>query len=582
MDLGRLGAIAAEGRKSLGIVTEYERVLSLPRKTLPPEGELIDRWSKELRVNDRARDLRWAQAAIFEAGSWAYTQPGPYGLIGSVGVGKGKTLALMLLSRVFKAKRPLLLVPPSVREQTLDAEWDWQPEYNITATTDDIEEWKWSEGDMRYIVTYGQLSQPSATALLEELQPDLILADECQNLANPKAARTRRFLRYMDKHRADVRFCALSGTLTQAKLEDYAHLVHLALLDKSPLPRNNRDLEHWSAVLDWGAEPDTASLMAIRPLIDWSQVTTTGDVQADGRKALGERFITCPGFVVTTSSSCDAHLVLRAEYPEVTPSINQALGQLRQYYLLPDGTEVVEAMHFAANAGHLSMGFYYQWDWEYGEPDEPWLEARRFWASEVRRYLGRWAREGCDSPFLVEQHVAREKTPATLYTALMAWRKQRKKPPPPVKSVWFDFSVIAWAVDWAKRQDVCILWFRSRAVGEMLEQFGIPTMWGGTPDPGATPCVALSINVYHAGHELQGWHNQLVLEPMPNGLLWQQLMGRTHRQGQPSDQVHVSVCQHTWPLRNRLHAAMGKAEYIEATTYEPQKLLFAERQGFRE
>jgi len=512
----------------------------------------------------------------------------PYGTVGSIGVGKGKTLAFLLLPQVLQAKRPIQLIPADVKTQTLADECEWQREYNIVPTTTDIDEWECADGRLRLLITYGQLSQPSATDLLRQLNPDFIGADEAQYLANPKAARTMRFLRFMRANRGAVRFCPMSGTLTQAALEDYAHLVNLALLDKSPLPLHERDQEMLGGTVNWGAEPDSSSLAYAQQLVDWAHSAGwdgdyRGGEQNQARQALGYRLRTCPGVVVTTSSSCDAHLLLTAARPEVSESIRGALYHLDTTYELPDGTEVVEAAHFTSNANHLSMGFYYRWAWEKtesGEVDEPWLEARREWAALVRNYLARHGREGCDSPFLVEKHVRKEHRPESLVNALAKWNVQRKKKPPPVEAVWFDYSILTWTCAWAAEHKKAIVWFRSKAVGLMLQAFGIPAMWEGTPDPKATPVVALSWHVYHKGWNLQAWDQELDLEPSPNGARWQQKLGRMHRDGQASGTVRSTVLQHTWPLRNNMVRAMEKAQYIEAVTYEPQKLLFAELDGF--
>jgi hypothetical protein len=174
-------------------------------------------------------------------------------------------------------------------------------------TTTDIDEWECADGNLRLLITYGQLSRPDASDLLRKLNPDFIGADEAQNLANPRAARTMRFLRFMDNHRETVRFCPMSGTLTQAKLEDFAHLVNLALLDKSPLPRHPKDLEMLSGTINWGSEPDRTSLNYASRLVDWAKQDgyriSVPDEQARARRAMGYRLQTAPGCVVTTSSS---------------------------------------------------------------------------------------------------------------------------------------------------------------------------------------------------------------------------------------------------------------------------------------
>lgn len=572
--------MARANRAAMGIVTEADRITALPIKAEPSAADLIEKWTARFRRRASARPLFHAQAQLLEQAALTATWQGPYGVVGSMGVGKGKTLTLMLLPRVFQAKRPLLLLPPDLREQTLEAEWEWQTDYNIVMTTTDPDEWRMANGDLRLIVTYGQLSRPDATALLEELQPDLVMADEAHNLANPTAARTMRFLRYMKAHRPEVRFAPLSGTLTKERMQDYAHLVNLALMDKSPIPRHDRDLDLWGSVINYGGEPDRAAEMAVEPLIRWA-VDPQGDTLAKrARFSLGRRLMTNEGYVLTTSSSCSADLELRAVYPPCSDTIKEALGELSLHNNLPDGTEVIEAAHFKQSARQLSMGFYYMWDWENGEPDEEWLAARKLWAAEVRAYLARHGREGVDSPFLVERHVLKEQGPPSLYRALLAWQEQREKPPPPVKAVWIDYQVMAWAAHWMSQQERAILWFRSQAVGQMLEQFGVLPQWEGKAHPSVNPRPALAMNVYYKGHELQPWSHQLMLEVPPSGERWEQMLGRTHREGQPAKKVTADVAQHTWVLRDSMTTALAKSEYIEDTTYQPQKLRLARMLDF--
>lgn len=585
--LMKMGADAAEQRRAFGIVSEMERMTSLGMKPEQDDDKLIAKWSTRFRRTASARTLKLAQAQGLEEAEVAAGWGPAYGSVGSMGVGKGKTLYFLLVPRVFGAKRPIQLVPSDMKEQTLEDEWEWGREYNIVRSTDDVEEWECANGDLRLLLTYGQISQSKSSDLLRELDPDFIGADEAQNLANDVAARTKRFKRHMKEKRATTRFCPASGTITQAAMGDYAHLVNLALMDKSPIPRHERDLELLAGTIDWGAQPDHASYVYATQLINWAKGhgwrPSTSDTQKAAREALGFRLKTCPGVVVTTSSSCDSVIELTAAYPEMPDGIRGALHHLDTTNDLPDGTQIVEAAQFTASANQLSMGFYYHWVWEEtlaGVVDVPWLEARREWASQVRQYLARHGREDCDSPGLVERYVRREKKPEGLYAALRRWQVQRKKPPPPVKAVWFDFSLIIWACAWARKRDAAIIWFRSTAVGEMLQAFGIPAMWEGRPDHQATPIVALAWNVYHKGHNLQAWHEGLELEPAPSGGRWEQKLGRTHRTGQTAPVVKETVLQHTWAFRNNMRRAIEKAQYIEAVTYQPQKILLAELHGF--
>jgi hypothetical protein len=253
--------------------------------------------------------------------------------------------------------------------------------------------------------------------------------------------------------------------------------------------------------------------------------------------------------------------------------------------VLPDGTDVVDALHFSRAAAQLSMGFYYVWDWR-GAPDFEWLEARNEWASACRWYLKRYSREGCDSPFLVEEYtraavVEGRAISQELTNALRAWDRQRHKPAPPVRAVWLDYGPIAWAVKWARDRKAAFLWYSSRAVGEQLALFGMPVFGAdqGTPAFKEHPVCALSTAVFHKGKNFQAWSDQLVLEVPRSATIWEQLLGRTHRQGQRADEVRCDIALHTWPAQQGVAAAVAKARYIQAATGQPQRLVFADKIG---
>jgi hypothetical protein len=553
----------AEERRRRGIQTPMERILSLPHQDYLSEGEaLVDKWTTRLQRGDHcAPPVRPVQAAILETCQWAANQPGAIGMVGSVGVGKGKTLAFLLIPEVFQAKRPLLIVPPSMRDQLEADMYEWSKHYKFRLTYDNV-------------MYYSELSRPEATGALRELAPDLIMCDEAHYFRHASAARTKRFIRYIQQA-PETRVVLMSGTLTGSTLSDYAHLCEIGLREFSPLPTHDHDIAVWGSVLNADGEPDSTAWRTLSELD--AQAASNRDVPSM-RAAFRRRFATAPGVISTTTSSCDSDLVLHAEYPPLADGVRTVMAQLEEEWCLPDGTEIIDATHFHRAQGQLSLGFYYVWDWP-GEPDEEWLHARRSWASGVRSYLTNYAREGCDSPFLVEQYVREHKTPRALWTLLQAWDEQRHKEEPPTKAIWLDVSPVLHAVDWAKRQDRAFIWYHSRAVGDMLEALGMPTFREGsdTPDPDKHPVCALSISVYNKGRNFQAWANQLILEIPSNAATWQQMLGRTHRQGQQAPEVHASIYQHTWPMRQKLNRACARARYIQGTQGEPQKLLHAKR-----
>lgn len=563
--LAQVLARAAKNREKFGIQTEMGRIMSLIVQDFEPQGqELADKWTTKLRRTAKARPLRPVQGVILEVCHWAAQLDEPIGMLGNVGVGKGKTLAFWLMQEVFNAKRPVLMLPPSMRTQYDSELFAWSQDYTFRLPT---------------VVYYSQLSRPDATSLLRELNPDLIMADEAHMLRHATAARTKRFLRFMAGS-PDTRFVAMSGTLTGSTLSDYAHLARWALRDYSPLPRDERNVHMWGSVINSGGEPDELAWQTLAPL---DQTAANRWDRAGIRRAFQKRLRTAPGVVTTQTPSCEAALTITATYPTISKEVTEALRELADDYILPNGLEIVDALHFHRAAAQLSNGFYYIWDWPDDIVDEEWVEARRVWWSMCRWYLTRYAREGCDSPFLVEKYVQETEQSPDMFAALLAWNAQKHKPPPPTKPIWIDPTPVMEAFQWAMDRDSALVWFQSKAVGDMLEACGMPRLTDGsqTPTYRDTPRVALSIPIFHKGRNLQAWDDNLVMEVPSSAATWEQLQGRTHRQGQLADEVKTSVFQHTWSLRQAFARALDRAEYIQQTTGQQQKLLLADRRDWR-
>lgn len=558
---------AAADRKRLGIKTEMERILELPREELEDRAQFYaEEWSKNLRKHPNAPMLRPEQGLILETCHRSAQQEEPIGILANVGVGKGKTLAFALMPRVFGSERPVLLIPPQMRGPTEEQHWEWSQHY-------------WFEPPE--VIAYSTLSRPESTALLTEISPDLIMSDECQALKHASAARTKRFMRYM-RNNPQTRFAAMSGTLTTSSLKDFAHLSELALRDSSPLPLDEGILNIWCSILDSDGKPDAHAWNMLRPLYDWAEPKSSYNVRG-ARQAFNTRFKSSPGVICTTNPSCDADITVSAVRPDYDPVIEDALTMLEEEYTLPNGIEIVDALHFSRVRSQIAMGFYYVWDWGEEGEDIEWLDARRGWWKACRDYLKSHAREGCDSPFLVEEYVRNNRRPKSLVEALDIWDSERHKPPPPTKAVWLDYTPLLWSLKWAAQREGSIIWFTSRAVGEMLQAFGIPTFWDGVPNKEVSPTVALSLRVYHEGKNfLTPWSDQLILEPPSSAAVWEQLLGRTYRPGQDSPHVKASVYHHVHPCQESMRRAIQRSRYIEDSTMQPQILLFAEREEFIE
>lgn len=543
--------------------SEMARILALRKEELEDRGaDYAREWTARLRKHAGAPALFPIQGVALEV---AHRAKAPCGMLGNVVVGGGKTLIFALIPQVADLTNPVLFLDPALQAPTANEYWKWSEHY-------------WFEPPK--VVPYSWLSKPDGTDLLTRLQPDAILADECQALRNFTAARTKRFIRYMQDN-PDTRFFGLSGTLTTTSVKDYAHLCELALRDGSPLPLSDELLKKWAAVLSADGEPSDECYTLLAPLLKWAgdEAKPSGpDRDTPYQRAFALRFRTTPGTVNSEGSSCNARIVVRGHRFAISDTLQEHINTLANRWVLPDETEVVDGLSFHRNLRTLSMGFFYVWEWPEGVVDEEYLAARRGWARESFKWLEYNAHEGCDSPYLLEQAVLSGRFPH-LHGTLTAWINQRDKPEPPSVPVWLDYGPILEAISWATSRGQAIIWFQHDAVGKALEGFGIPTFWEGTPDPEKHPIVALSIQVYHRGWNFQAWNEQLVMEPPTSAAIWEQLIGRTHRTGQQAEVVQVHVFQHTWPIRTVFTRAYKRAQYMQNTTKQPQKLLYAELQN---
>lgn len=541
------------------------RILSLPTQDFSGDRSLVAKWTERLRRRPNARPLRPVQAEILETAAWAAKQKDPIGLFGHVGVGKGKTLAFWLLPEVFDAKRPILMLPTSMRKMYDAQLFEWSQEYTFR---------------LPHVVYYSELSQPGATSMLRDLDPDLIMADEGHLLRHATSARTKRFLRYM-KAKPSTRLVVMSGTMTGSGLGDYAHLAYWALRQYSFVPHRDRSVKVWGSVLNAKGEPDLIAWQTLAPLN--KEAADAQDVEAM-RASFSLRQSSTPGVVVTKTSSCDAKMTVTAMYPEIGDGIRQAMTTLKEDYALPNGLEIVDALHYHRAAAQISNGFYYVWDWPNGIVDEEWQHARRTWWSMCNWYLTRFAREGCDSPFLVEEYVRETHRSPPMWLALQAWDAQRHKPPPPTRPIWIDTAPVVEAYQWAMAQDKCWVWFASKAIGDMFQALGLPTFTDGSVSDAEVLVhdrAAISSNIFYQSRNFQDRHKNLVLEVPSSAIRWQQLYGRTHRSLQESDHVDMVVYQQTWALRQAWGTAMQRARYIQQCSQEPQKIVMAERIGFK-
>lgn len=494
------------------------------------------------------------------------------GLFAQVGVGQGKTLPSLLMHDALGARRTVLLVPPSLRTKTLKID---APELARHFTLPTI----YSEDQARafgkgklpdgvYVVAYSELSATNASDLLDYINPDLVVADEAHCLAHKESARTRRFLRFMRTHAC--KFVPMSGTMEKKSITDFAHLIELALGAGSPVPHDYPSLMAWADAIDNEGEAGHTGIGALALFCE------DGESARDGFR---RRLRDTPGVISTITTSCEASINIKISRPTPPLQVLQALDLLTSKWTW-DGEEYDKAIDIARIERTLTQGFFYRLIWPNGK-DTEWLEARNAWSRTIRARLSHQNREGQDSPALLEAMAERGEW---ICQEWINWQAIRDRVNPDREPV----EVSRWLVDiaekWIAKNSAGLIWVDSPIVGQWLAEAGIPYYGEGTDEElevyaasveAGQKAIALSIGSHATGKNLQAWNKNLVLYSPANGGTWEQMIGRTHREGQNADTISFDVILSTDGSNRAFATARTDAERTESTMGQPQKLNIA-------
>lgn len=573
---------------------ELERVLNLPMRDWEKrmgETQLHPRMTNAYKQPRGQQVLRPIQAAAIA------DLHDHRGLLAPIGVGQGKTLISFLAPLVLSAARPILLVPAALKEKT----------YREFAAL----RWHWIGHPSTLVESYEMLSQVNGLDILNNYQPDMIICDEVHRLKNLNASVTRRVNRYMQANPSTI-FAGMSGSIMKRSLMDFWHLAYWALRHKMPLPRDQKEAETWASVLDelqdvggftstqrpgggfsGRKKPGALNLFCedlteddvMEPIADMFNFAIDGEKREKVRRAFQKRFRSSPGIVCSGAEKLDCSLSIEMlEWPIGTRS-QEAIKTLKSTGYTPSGDLVSEASVVWMMTLELACGFYYRWD-----PPAPmdWLTARRNWNAAVRAILEKHI-PGLDSPLQVERALTfgRYEDKVAL-EAYQDWVKIQDTFQPNQVAEWLDDSVALRCAEWMKKTKG-IVWTQFNAFGEHLSRLsgvGFCAEQGcdanGRPmeDYAGGPVIA-SIMANSTGRNLQDWNQNLVVTPPSNGLAWEQLLGRTHRQGQKADNVYYAWVNLVPENEKAFRQAVSDARTI-STTVGPkeQRILYADHIGF--
>jgi hypothetical protein len=501
---------------------DLQRILDLPRRTVT-DVDLSD----VLRLRKGRQDLRPAQSlALYELAEYG-------GLLGPMHVGGGKTLVALLAPYLLEAERPVMLVPAAMKRRA-----------------DYMEYAKHWPIKMPLMLGYEELGRASRAGALTGLRPDLVIADEAHRLKNPNAAVTRRVTRYVEQ--SGCRFLGLSGTFLSTCIGVH-RMGQWALGDLSPFPHATPTAQRWDAALD--------------PTIPWNQRALPGALFAFGAepaKDYHQFTLDSPGVVHSPGKGCAASLVASKWRPEIPEECRRLIAQVEATSCRPDG-EPMEPVEEARCLAQLALGCWYSWD---PLPPLPWLDARRRWVLFVQSVRDRFDTDDMDSPAQIE---------AAYPEQAAAWHRVKSTYKPRTVVRWVSDAVLRQAVGWAKSTGG-VVWTRWDAVGKKLQSWGLPYYGQGALGPDGTHVeqargpIAASIRTCGQGANLQYQYQHSLFLDLPGGPdIWEQLIGRTHRSGQPRDEVFIDINASTSYHQRTLRRALQQA----ADSPENRKLALA-------
>ena len=556
----RRGTALGRLRENEGVAhtPELDRILMIERRTpLTPdeEAERIDLLTNHLRTPGGTMRLRPVQAqALFELHDYQ-------GLFGPIRVSGGKTLASLLAPLVLEAQRPMLIVPAALIEKT-------RTEARKLAQ-------HWKLPTFLHIVSYQSLGRVSGAGTLENLNPDLIICDEAHKLKNKRAAVTKRVARFMHDH-PETRFMALTGTISKRSLHDFAHLLAWSLKLRTPLPRHYNELEAWALAID---ERPNAIVPPLNPgaILKLANEEDTGGPTQRARTAVRRRINDTPGVVTASGEGCNVSLRVQGHVVETSARTAAAFDTLREKWETPDGWPLSDGFAIWRHARELALGFFYKWA---VRPPDDWLEARKAWSAFCRKVL-KDNRRHLDSEMQVA--LACVEHPEWYGNEeYKTWIAVRDTFKPKTVAVPFDDSVLDWCQRWAGHDG--LIWCEHIDFANRLSaSTGLPYFAGEGLDANKASiedfegkCAILSIEANREGRNLQRFSRNLVVSPPQQGDRWQQLLARTHRDGQEADEVICDVVISCAEHVDAMRIMMSDAQYQEDITGDHQKLLLAD------
>lgn len=541
---------------------ELDRILRIPRRrwTDAQAEALADRLTAALKTPAGTQRLRPAQAvALAEIGLYR-------GAFVPIPTGGGKTLVQFLAGAMIPGVlRPMGLMPAHLIEEKEAEMREYRKHWKIPA--------------FLRLDSYQGMSRVSKKDFLFESKPDLVAPDEGHMLANPDAGRTKRVRRYLESA-PGCSFVCLTGTPTDTSLRQCAHLMKWSLRRLCPVPVTHLDLDEWYRALDLDVVPNRRLAPGALERLRSPDASPWEDI----RETFQEKLRDTPGVIMYSPPDISTPIEIRSHVLPLCPAQVAAFADLRKDWKTPDGLLCRDGVEIWRHAREISLGFYSVWT---PRPPEDWREARSAWARECRAVLGSNRRELDTEGALVLHLLAHPEHYPEAAAALEEWTRTEPSFTPNPTPFWISDAPLDWVAAWAGSSPG-LIWLDRPAVGARLsERHGIP-YYGEAgidvrtgrhvrdhrPSEGS---IALARRANDSGRNLQAWNRNLILDIMKSGKDWQQLIARTHREGQNAPRVTVDALFGSIEDIAAFWAATERGEYAVGMFGHAQKLLTADK-----
>lgn len=606
------------GGSVVGTSPDLDRILALPRRTPPSEGDqlamaaTVTALLRRENPSCRCAELRPGEGCITELfpvqGWYLWEAMTTGGVVGHLSAGAGKTCLGILLPMLVNARpteghqrevTAVVLLRPDLREQFAHDFEVWSQHFETpNLAGGDVHRGQW-RGKIRptlHVMAYSELSSKKCKNWLATYKPDIISADECQNLARSCATRTGRFIDHFVEQE-DTFLAVHSGSLTTRDPTDCGHLFALSLKEGSPLPIDPDTLEEWAGAV--GARPYLGDGSLRRLCANDDEPTGLG---------YQRRLVETRGYISTEDARLDIPLHINERRLPQSPRLLQALklareGERPDRLINPDlekGETLEEQVEIIACCRQIALGFFSRWKFPRGESAEligEWFAKRKSWNAEVRSMLSRRPR-GMDSPGLLEDAAKRfyanraanlsgdaanveqgDEWPSRTY---LAWAEIEDQVQPEEDPCWLDDCVIQDANDWGKQNPGGVIWYSHVPFGQRLACLsGFPIFEGGHAASAAIRqergdrTIIASIKAHGTGKNLHAFNRALVTCWPAGGGLVEQLLARHHRYLQRAPRVTFDVYQTTRENKAAFESSVADAQYVKEKTGKAERLLFA-------